>query len=166
MDLPFYAIASYSQEKTNLPFMKVFYIAENQTKNMAVTESTTTTSDELERQTQLQPLAAPSDDESSLTDPNSRPECFKSTFQEILFVATTTMAISMGSFTIGSNTVITSFIWQDLNMTSAQVTWIGASTSYVFHSPLPPPPPPSLCVTYVWHAIHMTTCPISTTPSH
>jgi hypothetical protein len=107
---------------------------------MAMMESTTT-SDELERQTQLQPLADPSaSEESSLTDPNSRPECFKSTFQEILFVATTTMAISMGSFTIGSNTVITSYIWKDLNMTSAQVTWIGASTSYVSppaHNPSP-----------------------------
>ena len=105
---------------------------------MAAIESIPTTSEELERQIQTQPLTPPSasDDESSLTDPNSRPECFKSTFQEILFVATTTMAISMGSFTIGSNTVITSFIWQDLNMTSAQVTWIGASTSYVFSPPL------------------------------
>jgi hypothetical protein len=104
---------------------------------MAAIESIPTTSEELEQQIQIQPLAPPSasDDESSLTDPNSRLECFKSTFQEILFVAVTTMAISMGSFTIGSNTVITSFIWKDLNMTSAQVTWIGASTSYVLYPP-------------------------------
>jgi hypothetical protein len=56
-----------------------------------------------------------------------RPECFKSTLQEYLFVLTATMSIGMSSFLYGSTTVITAPIGRDLHMTSAQITWINAS---------------------------------------
>ena len=58
-----------------------------------------------------------------------RPECFNSTFTEILYVATCTMAVGMQALLQGSVTVITSFIAEDLNMTTAQTTWIVASSS-------------------------------------
>jgi hypothetical protein len=63
-----------------------------------------------------------------------RPECFKSTLQEVLFVLTATMAIGMSSMTTGSVTVISSFVGRDLNMTTPEITWISAASSYV----LPP----------------------------
>ena len=59
-----------------------------------------------------------------------RPACFDSTLQEILFVLTTTMAVGMSSFLVGSTTVITSFAGKDLNMSNAEITWITASSSY------------------------------------
>ncbi|OCK85281.1 MFS general substrate transporter [Lepidopterella palustris CBS 459.81] len=58
-----------------------------------------------------------------------RPDCFSSTVQEVLFVLTVTMAVGMSSFTIGSVTVITSFVGKDLNMTNAEITWISAAAS-------------------------------------
>lgn len=58
-----------------------------------------------------------------------RPECFKSTFTEVLYVTTCTMAVGMQALLQGSVTVITSFIADDLNMTTAQTTWIVASSS-------------------------------------
>jgi hypothetical protein len=61
-----------------------------------------------------------------------RPECFTSTLQECLFVLTATMSIGMSSFLYGICTVITAPIGRDLNMTSAEITWINASSAYVF----------------------------------
>ncbi|KAF1989118.1 aminotriazole resistance protein [Aulographum hederae CBS 113979] len=58
----------------------------------------------------------------------ARPECFKSTIQEILFVITTTMAIAMTSFLLGAVTVITADVGEDLNMTTAEISWISASS--------------------------------------
>ncbi|KAF2084390.1 putative transporter [Saccharata proteae CBS 121410] len=58
-----------------------------------------------------------------------RPEAFKSTFQEMLFVLTATMAIGMSSMLVGAVTVITSRVQKDLNMTTAQVTWISGAAS-------------------------------------
>ncbi|KAK0101214.1 hypothetical protein ONS96_006436 [Cadophora gregata f. sp. sojae] len=58
-----------------------------------------------------------------------RPACFKSTIQECLFVLTATMSIGMSSFLYGICTVITAPIGRDLNMSSAQITWITASSS-------------------------------------
>lgn len=66
-----------------------------------------------------------------LLDPEARPLCFKSTFEEILFVLTATMAIGMGSILTGSITVITSFVGDDLGMTTAEITWISSASSYV-----------------------------------
>lgn len=61
-------------------------------------------------------------------NPEARPECFRSTAQEILFVLTATMAVAMSSFTGGSVTVITSFVGRELNMTNAEITWVSASS--------------------------------------
>ena len=62
-------------------------------------------------------------------DPNARPACFKSTFQECFFVMSVTMAVAMTSFLTGSITVMSSFAARDLGMTNAQVTWMNAATS-------------------------------------
>ena len=58
-----------------------------------------------------------------------RPECFSSTIQEVLFVLTCTMAIGINSFLAGLVTVITSFIAEDLDMATAEITWISAAAS-------------------------------------
>jgi len=62
-------------------------------------------------------------------DPNARPECFTSTFQECMFIASVTMAVAMTSFLTGSITVMSSFAARDLNMTNAEITWMNAATS-------------------------------------
>jgi len=62
-------------------------------------------------------------------DHEARPSCFNSTITEVLFVLTATMAVGMGSFTAGSTTVITALIGRDLQMTTAEITWISASSS-------------------------------------
>lgn len=59
----------------------------------------------------------------------ARPAVFKSTFQEVLFVLVATMAIGINSMTAGSVTVITSFVGKELNMSTAEIIWISASTS-------------------------------------
>ncbi|KAI5357986.1 Putative major facilitator superfamily, MFS transporter superfamily [Septoria linicola] len=58
-----------------------------------------------------------------------RPACFSSTVQEILFVVTATMAIGMTSFLAGSITVTSSFIGRDLDMSTAEITWISSASS-------------------------------------
>ena len=60
---------------------------------------------------------------------NIRPACFKSTVQEVLFVLTATMAIAMTSWLTGSVTVISSFVGRDLDMTTAEITWITSASS-------------------------------------
>ncbi|QIX01381.1 hypothetical protein AMS68_006898 [Peltaster fructicola] len=60
---------------------------------------------------------------------NVRPACFKSTIQEALFVLTCTMAIAMSAWLAGAVTVISSFVGADLNMTTAEITWITSATS-------------------------------------
>ena len=60
---------------------------------------------------------------------NGRPACFGSAIQEVLFVLTATMAVSMTSFLAGLTMVITSSIGDDLHMNSAEITWISASSS-------------------------------------
>lgn len=77
--------------------------------------------------------AAMSDDEPDVEKVKAgigpRPECFRSTMVEILFVLTCTMAISMQALLVGSVQVITDFIGRDLHMDQAQITWIVASSS-------------------------------------
>lgn len=77
-------------------------------------------------------------DESLPTSPTSilpgdnygaRPAVFSSTFQEVLFVLVATMAIGTSSMASGSVTVITSFVGKELDMSTAEITWISASTS-------------------------------------
>ena len=58
-----------------------------------------------------------------------RPACFTSTFQEVLFVLTATMAIAMSALLVGSVTVTSSFIGRDLNMSTAEITWITSASS-------------------------------------
>jgi hypothetical protein len=70
-------------------------------------------------------LASPITDK----DPNARPECFSSTLQECLFVASVTMAVAMTSFLGGSITVMSSFAGRDLGMSNAEITWMNAATS-------------------------------------
>lgn len=60
---------------------------------------------------------------------NVRPACFKTTVQEVLFVLTATMAIAMGALLTGSITVVSSYIGRDLNMTTAEITWITSSST-------------------------------------
>jgi hypothetical protein len=64
-------------------------------------------------------------------DPNARPECFKSTLQECLFVMSVTMAVAMSSFLTGAITVMSSFAGRDLGMSNAEITWMNAASSYV-----------------------------------
>src|SRR2546430_9140035 len=71
----------------------------------------------------------PTSSSTPASDPEARPLCFSSTFQEILFVTTCTMAIGISSFTIGSVSVITAAIGQSLDMTNAEITWINAAFS-------------------------------------
>lgn len=65
----------------------------------------------------------------ALPDPTKRPECFNSTIQECLFILTATMSIGTSSFLYGICTVITAPIGRSLNMTSAEITWINASSA-------------------------------------
>lgn len=60
-----------------------------------------------------------------------RPKCFNSTLQECLFVLTATMAIGQQSFFQGCIVGVTASIGSDLNMNSAEITWINAGASYV-----------------------------------
>ncbi|CAG7955234.1 unnamed protein product [Penicillium salamii] len=58
-----------------------------------------------------------------------RPKCFSSTFQEVLFVLTATMAIGQQTFFQGCIVGVTASIGNDLNMNSAEITWINAGAS-------------------------------------
>jgi hypothetical protein len=60
---------------------------------------------------------------------NARPEIFRSTAQEILFIFTATMSVAMPSFLQGSSLVVSSFIQKDLSMSTSQLTWMTASSS-------------------------------------
>lgn len=70
--------------------------------------------------------------ETIAADPERRPECFNSTFQECLFVLTATMAIGQISFFQGAIMGISAAIGRDLGMNAAEITWINAGCSYVF----------------------------------
>ncbi|KAF2755648.1 aminotriazole resistance protein [Pseudovirgaria hyperparasitica] len=72
---------------------------------------------------------APVTSADEMPDPNQRPDCFRSTVEETLFVLTATMAVSMTSFLQGLVIVISSFAGADLDMSTAQITWITASSS-------------------------------------
>lgn len=62
------------------------------------------------------------------------PACFKSLFQEICCVLTTTMAVAMGALLGGAVTVVSAKIGKDLHMTTAELTWLPSSSAYVFLS--------------------------------
>ncbi|PYI36285.1 putative transporter [Aspergillus indologenus CBS 114.80] len=65
----------------------------------------------------------------SPVDDEARPAVFSSTVQEIMFVAVATMAIAMSSLVSGAVTVITAQVQNDLNMTTAELTWLSGSSS-------------------------------------
>ncbi|KAJ5264221.1 hypothetical protein N7497_003372 [Penicillium chrysogenum] len=65
----------------------------------------------------------------SVNDSAERPKCFTSTFQEVLFVLTATMAIGQQSFFQGCIVGVTASIGKDLHMNSAEITWINAGAS-------------------------------------
>ena len=58
-----------------------------------------------------------------------RPDCFKTTFQECLFVLTATLAIAQSSVLIGATQVITAYIAEDLHMNQSELTWLNAASS-------------------------------------
>ncbi|KAF4553444.1 Hypothetical protein D9617_7g031720 [Elsinoe fawcettii] len=62
-------------------------------------------------------------------DYGARPECFRNTFQELLFVFIATMAMGMNPFLMGTTTVIPEIVARALNMTQAEITWLTASSS-------------------------------------
>ena len=59
----------------------------------------------------------------------ARPACFSSTLQEVLFVLTASMAIGINSFLYGAVTVISSFVGRDLNMSTAELSWMQGASS-------------------------------------
>lgn len=61
-------------------------------------------------------------------DFDHRPDCFKSTFQEVSFVFQATMATATSSFLTGVCLIVTASIGRDLGMTQGQISWITAST--------------------------------------
>lgn len=63
-------------------------------------------------------------------DFGDRPDCFKSTFQEISFVFQATMATATSSFLTGVCLIVTASIGRDLGMNQGQISWITASTRY------------------------------------
>lgn len=60
-----------------------------------------------------------------------RPDCFKSTFQEVSFIFQATMATATSSFLTGVCLIVTASIGRDLGMTQGQISWITASTRCV-----------------------------------
>ena len=59
----------------------------------------------------------------------ARPACFRSTFVEILYVLTCTMAVAMPGFLQGSVQVTTNYIAEDLHMNQAKITWVVAAAN-------------------------------------
>lgn len=65
----------------------------------------------------------------SRSNAGKRPECFKSTFQEICFIFMATLAMATNSLVTGAMIIVTASIGRDLHMTQAQITWISAATT-------------------------------------
>lgn len=76
-------------------------------------------------------FTTPVDEDANPSPAGDRPAAFKSTFAEVLFVLSATMAVAMTSFLTGGLSVVTSKIGEDLAMNSSQITWINASSSLV-----------------------------------
>ncbi|KAK3312983.1 putative aminotriazole resistance protein [Apodospora peruviana] len=67
--------------------------------------------------------------ELAASDPNARPAAFRSLAHETLFVLTATMSIALPSLLQGSILSISPAIKSELDMTTAQLTWVIASSS-------------------------------------
>ncbi|KAJ5783548.1 uncharacterized protein N7518_009225 [Penicillium psychrosexuale] len=74
-------------------------------------------------------MAKDQENGSGVNNSSDRPRCFTSTFQEVLFVLTATMAIGQQSFFQGCIVGVTASIGKDLHMNSAEITWINAGAS-------------------------------------
>lgn len=61
--------------------------------------------------------------------PGARPQCFKTTMQELMYTFVVTMASATTSLIIGAIIVMSTFIAKDLHMTDAEIAWIPASSS-------------------------------------
>lgn len=67
--------------------------------------------------------------DSSDADPEARPQAFKSTFAEIIYIITCTLAIASVSLLSGSTIVIVNQIGNDLHLEQAAITWLYAAPS-------------------------------------
>lgn len=59
-----------------------------------------------------------------------RPACFKSTLQEVSFVAQATIAMSTSSFLVGASSIVTVTIGRDLAMSQGEISWISAAVGH------------------------------------
>jgi hypothetical protein len=64
---------------------------------------------------------------------NARPTCFRSLFEEYIFVFTVMMATSSTTILNGAITINLAIIASDLIMSSAQLAWIAAAIGYLLH---------------------------------
>jgi hypothetical protein len=71
--------------------------------------------------------AAMSPSEQLNDDPNARPKCFSSIFEECIFVFTVMLASCSTTFIQGVILINTATIGRSLDMTDAQITWIAAA---------------------------------------
>ncbi|KAL1390200.1 aminotriazole resistance protein [Phyllosticta capitalensis] len=69
-----------------------------------------------------QPDAATGDD-------SARPAIFSSTLEEMLFILVATFGNSMSTLAAGTVVVLTAIVKEDLNMTTAEVSWINGASS-------------------------------------
>lgn len=60
-------------------------------------------------------------------DIGRRPACFKSTVQEVSFVAQATIAMAATTFLVGVSSIVTASIGADLGMSQAEIVWIAAA---------------------------------------
>lgn len=58
-----------------------------------------------------------------------RPDVFKSTTQEVLFVFMATVAMATSTFLTGTTVIVTAAIGRDLNMSQSQISWIAAAAT-------------------------------------
>lgn len=58
-----------------------------------------------------------------------RPQCFRNTFQEILFVFMATIGMATNTFLVGATVIVTASVGKDLGMSQSQISWIGAATT-------------------------------------
>ncbi|KAM3086931.1 hypothetical protein ACMFMF_000863 [Clarireedia jacksonii] len=80
---------------------------------------------EEEKDFDLEAAMSPSDQLND--DPNARPKCFSSLFEEWIFVFTVMLASCSTTFLQGVILINTTTIGRSLDMTQAQITWIAAA---------------------------------------
>ncbi|KAI5463380.1 major facilitator superfamily domain-containing protein [Mariannaea sp. PMI_226] len=56
-----------------------------------------------------------------------RPECFRTTVQEVLFVFMATIGLATSTFLTGTTIIVTAAIGKDLGMSQGQITWTAAA---------------------------------------